>query len=551
MALTPRLKITWPQALALSACLMALPAGLQAQIQGPNARSKPLTDQGLPTLGDTNSQSLSPAAERHLGDRIMRSILSDPDVVDDPLVLEYIQGLWSSLLASARQRGDISEELDASYAWTPFIIRDKTVNAFALPGGYIGVHLGLIALTRSPEELASVLAHEMSHVTQRHIARMMSQSKQTSWVGLATMVLGALAMSRSPQGAQALIMSGQGLAAQGQLNFSRDMEREADRVGFGVLTEAGYAPAGMMQMFEQLQQASRLNDDNNFPYLRTHPLTTERIGEARARMGTDGLSIRAINQTSLSERLQVLGLRHALMSARAKVLMDRQSAALQTWLKLPALGKEASATQQLAQLYTSLVAATQLKDRETMDRTLAQAQTLAGTLPAAMREEARRVLTLAEIEGKVETGRVSAAQTLLTDALGRPHADLHMSSRPEVLLRARVALNQSEARDQTALLQEAVNGLAPHLSAHPDDITGWTLQSAIWTRLGQPLRAIRAEAEAVAAAGDLRGAVDRVEAARKRFPQPNAADLIELSVLDARLVRWRQTLKDDAREELN
>lgn len=537
---------TWHQAFALSACLMALPAGLQAQ----NATAPFINERSLPTLGDANSQSLSPAAERHLGDRIMRTILSDPDVVDDPLVLEYIQNIWTSLLASARQRGDIGEELDTTYAWMPFLVRDKTVNAFALPGGYIGVHLGLISMTRTPEELASVLAHEMSHVTQRHIARMMSQSKQTSWMSLATMVLGALAMSRSPQAGQALLMGGQGLAAQGQLNFSRDMEREADRVGFGVLTEAGYPPAGMMQMFEQLQQASRLNDDNNFPYLRTHPLTTERIGEARARMGAEGLTIRKVNPATLSEPLQIIVLRHALMSVRARVLMDTKSVALQTWLKPPELPKDATLIDQLAQQYISLVAATQLRDRNAIDRALSQCQATAAKLPAAQAREARRVLTLAEIESRIETGRAATAQTLLADSLGRPNADLLPNSRPEILMKARVALTQPDAREQTVLLQDAVNGLQTHLAAHPQDITGWTLLSSSWQRLGQPLRAVRADAEATAAAGDLRGAIDRVEAARKRFAQPGAADLIELSVLDARVVRWRQTLRDDAKDDL-
>ena len=132
----------------------------------------------LPALGDVSSQSLSPAAERRLGDRIMRSVLRDPDIIDDPLVLEYVASVWTSLLAAARHRGEIGPDLEGVYAWRPFLVRERSVNAFALPGGYIGVHLGLLAMTRTPDELASVLAHEMSHVTQRHIARMIGQSKQ-------------------------------------------------------------------------------------------------------------------------------------------------------------------------------------------------------------------------------------------------------------------------------------------------------------------------------------------------------------------------------------
>jgi len=274
--------------LAVAAC--AAPAGLAhsaVSVTGPASGNLV-----LPDLGDAAAAALSPTAERRLGDRIMRSIRRDPALLDDPLLLEYTESLWQSLLRAGRKRGDIGAELDAAHAWEAFLVRDRSVNAFALPGGYIGVHLGLIAMTATSDELASVLAHELAHVTQRHIARMIGQQAQMSWVSVASLLLGVLAASSNPAAAQAMIAGGQAVAIQNQLNFSRDMEREADRVGFGVLMEGGFDPAGMAGMFEQLAQASRLNDDGSFPYLRTHPLTTERIGEARARLGTSGWAAR-------------------------------------------------------------------------------------------------------------------------------------------------------------------------------------------------------------------------------------------------------------------
>ena len=127
----------------------------------------------LPSMGD--GYELTPSAERRIGERIARELYRDPDYIDDPLLGEYVQSLWQPLLAAARIRGEMTPDLDQRYAWRVLLGRDRSINAFALPGGWLGLHLGLMAVTRSRDEIASVLAHELSHVTQRHIARMMSQ----------------------------------------------------------------------------------------------------------------------------------------------------------------------------------------------------------------------------------------------------------------------------------------------------------------------------------------------------------------------------------------
>ncbi|MGI9135341.1 MAG: M48 family metalloprotease, partial [Rhodoferax sp.] len=156
----------------------------------------------LPNLGD--GVDMGASAERRLGDRIARELYRDPDYLDDPVIMEYVQGIWQPLLAAARQRGELTPEMDAAYAWEVLLGRDRSVNAFALPGAYLGLHLGLVAVVSSRDELASVLAHELSHVTQRHISRMLTrQSEQAPWM-LGAMILGVLEASKSPDAANAI-----------------------------------------------------------------------------------------------------------------------------------------------------------------------------------------------------------------------------------------------------------------------------------------------------------------------------------------------------------
>ena len=164
-----------------------------------------------------------------------------------------------------------------------FAINDPGVNAFALPGGYVGVHIGLILLTQNESELASVLAHEISHVTQHHIARMIAGQQKNQLLTLAAMALAVLAARSHPDAANAAIAASQAAAIQYQLDFSRDNEREADRIGFQVLDKAGFDPHSMPSMFERLQRNSRAYESNAPNYLRTHPVTYERIADAMAR----------------------------------------------------------------------------------------------------------------------------------------------------------------------------------------------------------------------------------------------------------------------------
>jgi len=243
-----------------------------------SAWSMPAQAQGLPNLGDTEREELSPALERRLGEQIMRQIRRNRDYLDDAPTQEYLSNLGNVLLAT---RPDARGE--AQYDYFFFVVRDPMLNAFALPGGFIGAHTGLILAAQNESEVAAVMAHEIGHVAQRHIARMLGKQRQDMLIPLAGMILGALAASSSPDAGIGIMMGSQGLAMQRQLNFSREAEREADRIGLDIMRDAGYETAGMINFFGRLQQATRGYNDTMPAYLRSHPLTSERIADIQAR----------------------------------------------------------------------------------------------------------------------------------------------------------------------------------------------------------------------------------------------------------------------------
>ncbi len=231
----------------------------------------------LPDLGSPADAIISANEEARFGRAIMRDIRASGVVVEDPLVTEYINEIGNKVAAQTNE-GD--------HDFTFFVVDDHRINAFALPGGFIGVHTGLLEATRSEDELAGVLAHEVAHVTQRHIARSIHASSRQSLLSTA-MMLGALIAGAAGGGSdviQAGMAVAQGTAAQAQINFTRANEHEADRVGIAALADAGFDPYGMASFFDVMsRQDTRAPDERAPAFLRTHPVTTARIAEARDR----------------------------------------------------------------------------------------------------------------------------------------------------------------------------------------------------------------------------------------------------------------------------
>ena len=238
------------------------------------------TGNDLPDIGSPASSTLSLDDEFRIGLQVVRQLRDEGQVLEDPEATEYLQAVGSRLVAQAT--GDSSQRFQ--FFW----VREDTINAFALPGGFIGVNYGLMLATRNEAQLAGVLAHEIAHVTQRHIARRVSSAGRTSIATMAAILAAILvgAATGSTDATMGITSIAQGAAMQQQINFTRSNENEADRVGMGFLAAAGFDPYGMPDFFETMGRRSSIaaSNRNALPeILQTHPVTTNRIAESRSR----------------------------------------------------------------------------------------------------------------------------------------------------------------------------------------------------------------------------------------------------------------------------
>ena len=511
------------------------------------ASPAPAAPINLPALGEAESDEFSIDDERKLGEQIMRQIRPDPAVIDDPVLFEYLLSIFVPLHDAALRRGNISPEQEEKLAWEPFLVQDTEFNAFALPGGYMGVNLGLIAQSGSRDEMASVLGHELSHITQRHIARSMVANKHQSMVSMAAMLIGLIMSAKSRNGdvPMAVIQSSQAAAATSQLTFSRQMETEADTFGQDVMTDAGFSPSGMADMFGRLEDVSRLNDNNQYPWLRSHPLTIERISAARLR------ARQGVPQDPARSHIT----EHMMMRARARALMDTSDVALRRMQGQARLNVPLNDAERLGTLYGGALASIELRD-------FPSAAAMITTAQGVLAQHAEQV---AQQENPVPLPPAPPAQVVVTPRLypiepqvARDFALLRVQaavgkrsgpeivaavaalgnerSRPALMARADAAIGRAAARDPSAgaALQQCVESLQTWVAERPRDILAWTLLAQCAEPLGQKLRAIRAEAEVHAAQGDLLGAIDRMRAGQKAS-RVGRMDFVEASIIDSRL----------------
>ncbi len=230
----------------------------------------------LPDFGSSSSKIISLTEEQALGDDYMRQLRAFAPLVNDAEINDYIQHLGFKLVENNLQAHDRK--------FSFFVIRSSSINAFALPGGYIGIHTELIRRSETESELASVIGHEIAHVTQRHLARRLELQNQLSLPTLAAFAAAILigVQSGSADAGQAAMLGTQGLAQQTIINHTRSNESEADRIGITTLYQAGFDPNGAVSFFEKMQANSRYHS-NALEFLRTHPLSRSRITDARLR----------------------------------------------------------------------------------------------------------------------------------------------------------------------------------------------------------------------------------------------------------------------------
>lgn len=228
----------------------------------------------LPKLGEAAGATMSVAEEQMIGDRIMTQIRRSQYLMKDPLITDYIQQLGHKLVAAN------PDALGRRFQF--FVIQESSINAFALPGGYIGIHSGLITASQSESELASVLGHEVAHVTQRHLARRLEQQDKISIPTILGVIASVIAATQDPEAGIAGMSATQAAAQQSIISHTRDNEEEADRIGITMLSSAGFDVRAAADFFETMQQASRYTQKPP-EILLTHPLSRNRIAAARER----------------------------------------------------------------------------------------------------------------------------------------------------------------------------------------------------------------------------------------------------------------------------
>ena len=451
--------------------------------------------EGLPDLGDISQSVLTPLQERQIGQQSMMQIRASRQFLDDPEVNDYLNQIGDRLVAS-------SNEPALNFEF--FAVNDETVNAFAIPGGFIGVNIGLVLTTQSESELASVLAHEIAHVTQHHYARLLSATQNDGLTSMAAIAVAILAARNSPQASQAAIMGAQARSVQKQLDFTRLHEQEADRIGLELLQKSGFNIHAMPEFLQRLQRATRLLEGNAPNYMRTHPITSERVADIENRVSKQPYRL-------IADSLDFQLIRTKLI-AHQKLTAD----AISYFEHALTDKKFGNPVAQRYGLVLSLLRANDAtRAKQEMDTLRAQAQgnalldTLTGQVIAAQKDDQA---TLSYYKTAVQN---------------------HPQYRALIYDYAQLLIRTGQSELASHLLNDRI-------SRYPADVTLYNLQAHAYQQLNKPLEQHQAQAYSYAWQGNIHAAIEQLELAKQAggsFYQMSTieSDLRELrDMVDAR-----------------
>jgi predicted Zn-dependent protease len=455
----------------------------------------------LPDLGESARADFSPQLERKIGESIMNEIrLREPSYLDDADINDYLSRFGNRLVAASSNPGG-----DFHF----FAIRDNTVNAFAMFGGFIGLNTGTLLTSQSESELAGVVAHEISHVTQSHLARQIAKEKQNSIASMITMAVGLLAARSNSQVAVAAIASAQAGSIQSQLAYSRDFEREADRVGYQTLEKSGFDVRGMGDFFERLQKAGRVYENNAPVYMRSHPMTIERLSDMQNR--AQGAPYRQV-ANSIDFHLVRAKLRAQMGTAREAV------SEFETQLREQKYSSEAAVRYGLS--YALLRA----KD-------VAGAQREMNTLKALKLSSAMVPGLAAEI--RAAAGDLPAAQAIYRDALQRfPQSKA-------------LVYGYADALYAGQQYESALKFIESQLQLYSSDFKLYGLQAKTYAALGKRLPQHRAQSEFYALQGQLSEAIEQLILAQRATD----GSFYDQSVVDARMRELRKQQAEELKQK--
>jgi len=381
-----------------------------------------------------------------------------------------------------------------------FVLRDHTVNAFALPGGFVGVHSGLINTAETESELASVLAHELGHVSQRHLARMLSQQQQLQLPMMVALAAAILFGRSRPDLAAGAAAAAQGAGIQAQLSYSRDFEREADRIGLQTLEDAGFDVRAMASFFEKLQRTTRVSDDGTLPgYLRTHPITTERIADVQN---------------------------------KAAAMPYRQHAdAADFYLVRAKLRADAGEARDAVAGFESALREHRYSSEPATHYGLAEALVRAGRAKEAQREFER--VRASGIESPMLETLAARIRQAAGDKAGA--SSLLAGAQKRYPYSRAVSYAYIDALQDAGQNDAALATLRESLTQYPKDARLYGMQAKAYAAMGKRLLQHQAQGEAYALQGSLPAAIEQLQLARLA----GDGDFYQLSVVDARLKELR------------